>query len=693
MAKEKITNNFSFSDLAKYLLVFGIIAFLSFLFPNNARFHYDFELGQTWRYDDLLAPFDFPVRKSEEELKVEKEKLLQNFSPYYVVNTDISRQQIKKFEEEFAKDFAAIDQNQFTDVARNPEKYIQFGQKFLERQFRKGIISLDVNHQEKSPDFVINIVLGRNTRKQTLQNISSIQSVEEIIQDSLPYASLRDPDFLYYPLKKSLQANLFYSESVTNLFKEDLISSVSTSRGKVSKGDLIIPKDGIITDDIYERLLSFRTEYEEEITANKSHLGVFSGYLLLTTISILIFLVYIKFYLPEIFEKFNKFGFIFMWFAIFGWIVWLVETNTSLSIWFIPFCVVPIVIKTFFNDRLAFFTHVVLILIVSFLCSEGYEFIFLQTLAGIVAIMSDANSRNWSGFFFTMLFIFLTYAMGWLGLSLIINGSIYTVDYSVLGSLLLNVFLTLMAFPLIPLLERVFGFTSAASLLELSDMHRPLLKRLALEAPGTLQHSIQVANLCEAVADEIGADELLVKTAALYHDIGKIPKAAFFIENQGGRNPHEDLNELESAEMIINHITEGLLMAKKAGLPMIIRRFIASHHGTTRVEYFYRNYVKKHPGEVVLEEKFRYPGPKPVSKEETILMLADSMEASCKSLKNPTGEDIDKMVESIIKNKVETQQLTESEMTFEEMNKAKLVFKKLLRSMNHVRVEYPEEED
>jgi len=649
-------------------------------------------LGQTWRHDDLLAPFDFPVRKSGDELKAEKKALLENFSPYYVVNTEISRQQILKFEEEFANDFSEMDKSQFADVARRPEKYIEFGQKFLERQFRKGLISLDTQHIEKSPDFVINIVRGRNTRLQTLQNIHTIQSIEEIIQDSLPYANLRDPDFLYYPLKKSLQANLFYSKSVTDLFKEDLLSSVSTSRGKVAKGDLIILKDGIVTDDIYEKLLSFRTEYEEEITANKSHLGVFSGYLLLTTISILIFLVYIKFYLPEIFEKFNKFGFIFMWFAIFGWIVWIVETNTSLSIWFIPFCVVPIVIKTFFNDRLAFFTHVVLILIVSFLCSEGYEFIFLQILAGIVAIMSDANSRNWSGFFFTMVFIFLTYAMGWLGLSLIVNGSIYTVDYSVLSSLLLNVFLTLMAFPLIPLLERVFGFTSAASLLELSDMHRPLLKRLALEAPGTLQHSIQVANLCEAVADEIGADELLVKTAALYHDIGKVPQAKFYIENQGGRNPHEELDELASAKIIINHISEGLVMAKKAGLPKVIQRFIATHHGTTRVEYFYRNFIKNNPEKNISDEMFRYPGPKPVSKEETILMLADSLEASCKSIKSPTGEDIDKMVENIIKGKVEAGQLMDSELTFEEMDKAKIVFKKLLRSMNHVRVEYPKEE-
>jgi len=261
-----------------------------------------------------------------------------------------------------------------------------------------------------------------------------------------------------------------------------------------------------------------------------------------------------------------------------------------------------------------------------------------------------------------------------------------------LSSLFLNVFLTLMAFPLIPLLERVFGFTSAVSLMELSDMHRPLLKRLALEAPGTLQHSIQVGNLSEAVADAIGADELLVKTAALYHDIGKIPNARFFSENQGENNPHHKLDEKESAAIILGHVTEGIAMAKKAGLPKLIIRFIETHHGTTRVEYFYRNYVKKHPGETVNSADFTYLGPKPVSKEETILMLADSLEASAKSLKSPLGEDIDKLVDNIIKFKIEAGQLTESQMTFEDMNKAKVVFKKLLRSMNHVRVEYPDEE-
>jgi len=422
--KSKLSSNLE--DAAKYLLVIGVIAFLSFLFPNNARFQYDFELGQTWRHDDLMAPFDFPIRKSTEELQIEKKELLENFSPYYVVDTEISRRQIGVFEEEFARDFAKIDKSQFTDVARYPEKYRLFGRKFLDRHFKKGLINLASLHQEKSPDFVINIVRGRNTRRQTLQNIHTIQDVEEIIQDSLPYASLRDPDFLFYPLKKALASNLFYSDTLSKLFKEDLLSSISNSRGKVTKGDLIIAQDGIITDDIYESLLSFQAEYEEEVSENKSHWGVFGGYLILTIISIFIFLFYIKFYLPEIFEKFNKFGFIFMWFVIYGWIVWLVESAPALSVWLVPFCVVPIVIKTFFNDRLAFFTHVVLILIASFLCSEGYEFAFLQILAGIVAIMSDANARNWSGFFFSMIFIFLTYALGWLGLSMVVTGSIYT---------------------------------------------------------------------------------------------------------------------------------------------------------------------------------------------------------------------------------------------------------------------------
>lgn len=680
------------SEIAKYVLVAGVVAFLSFLFPNNARFKYDFELGQTWRYNDLVAPFDFAIRKDADEIEAERTAILEDFSPYYQINPAIGQDRIAFFEKEFNNKLQEKDPLQYIDVEANSEKYLNFGKGFLEETFRKGILKIAPQHSDKPEEFVINIVSGRNTRQQTLQNISNTEDIEELIQNMLPSSSLRDPDFLFYPLRKSLKANLLYSDTLTKLFKDDLLSSVSVSRGKVSKGDLIIPREGIINEGNYRKLKSFQAVYEEEISKSKSALTVFLGYLLLTSLSIIVFLLYLKNYLPEIFNKFNKFAFILMWFVIYGWLVFAIEKTEIISAWVIPFCIVPIVIKTFFSDRLAFFTHVVVVLIAGFLSSEGYEFTLLQILAGMIAILTDANARNWNNFFGSIAFIFLTYALGWLGLSLIRTGDIFAFDFSFLGNLFANVFLTLLAFPLIPLLERIFGFTSALSLTELSDMNRPLLKRMGLEAPGTLQHSIQVGNLCEAVASEIGADELLVKTAALYHDIGKIPNARYFIENQSSHNPHDDLTEKESARIIINHVTEGLAMAKKAGLPRIISKFIASHHGTTRVEYFYRNYLKNNPEEEVNPADFTYPGPIPVSKEETILMFADSIEAASKSLKNPTGQDIDQLVDKIITSKINQGQFAESEITFEELEKGKAVMKKLLRSMNHVRIEYPEEE-
>lgn len=679
-------------DVFKYFIVAAVILFLSFLFPDNARFNAEFELGQTWHNDDLIAPFDFPVRKYPEELEKEKEKLLENFSPYYIVDTEIGVRQINRFTEEFERAFSDISGNQFNDVLRRKQRYLDYGQGFLNRQFRTGILSDDDAITEQKSDFVINIVRGAATRQQTVGNVNTLSEVEDFIQDSLPLTDLRDPDFLFYPLRNSLTSNLLYSDTLTELFKEDLLESVSEVRGKVSKGDQIILENGIVTDEIYRTLLSLQAEYEENVSREKDGLAVFFGYLLLTSLSLVIFMFFIRFYLPEVFADFSTLLFVFIWFVVFGWLVYAAENLADISVWVIPFSLVPILIKTFINDRLAFFTHVVLILIASILCSEGYEFAFLQILAGIVAVMSDANVRNWSGYFFSMIFIFLTYALGWVGLSIIAGYSFADMDYTVITSLFFNVFLTLLAFPLIPLSERIFGFTSVAALTELADMHRPLLKRLATEAPGTLQHSIQVGNLGAAVAAEIGADEILVKTAALYHDIGKIPNARFFIENQGGYNPHSELDEEESARIIIGHVAEGLAMAKKAGLPKILSRFITTHHGTTRAEYFYRQYLKNHPDESIDEEAFRYPGPLPVSKEETILMLADSLEASAKSLQNPTGKDIDELVDKIIQQKTEARQFFYSELTFGEMDAARAVFKKLLRSMNHVRIEYPEDD-
>lgn len=679
-------------SIFRYLLVFGVIIFISSLFPNNVKFKYAFENGQTWRYPDLYAPFDFSILKTQEEINKEQSEISRNFSPYYQINPQVLIDKKVEFKNAFEAQKKALEKDaQFSDVFRKSDRYFNYGNKFLEKIYNKGVVKIAPEHEGKEKGFVVNVVHGNTYKPNTLSSLWTVQKAQDNLTDSLPYSRLFVPEFLLYILPELIVPNLFYNDTLTQIEQEKLLSQVVTTKGVVEKGDLIMPANGIINDDNYQKLISFKAKYEEDVTENKSHWGVFAGYFLLTTLIIGVFMMYVRTYAREVIQKNHKLIFILLWFIVFSYLVFTIEKTDVLSSYIIPFCIVPIIIKHFFSERLAFFTHIVIILIASFLSSLGYEFTFIQILAGIVAVLTTTDTRNLNKFFFALLYLLLTYGGAFLGLNLIQEGTITNIDWSVYVWIFLNVFLTLLAFPLIPLIERVFGFTSSISLVELSDMTRPLLKDLALKAPGTLQHSLQVANLCEAAANEIGVDPLLVKVAALYHDIGKISNPEYFIENQGSRNIHEDLTHLESAKMIIGHVAEGVKLAKKHRLPSILIDFINTHHGTTRVEYFYRNYLKENPDGEAEAYLFQYPGPRPKSKEETILMLADSLEAASKSLKNPAGKDIDDLVEKIISFKIQARQLEESEITFEELEKCKLVFKLLLRSINHVRVEYPEE--
>jgi putative nucleotidyltransferase with HDIG domain len=580
---------------------------------------------------------------------------------------------------------------QFADVRLNPTKYRQYGMYFLQRLYKRGIIRLQESHNEKAEDFVVNVVSGNSTRQKTLEYMLTEKAAQEMLRDSLPYSRLREPEFLFPLLEDGIAPNVFFNADLTAKERERILNNVATSQGMVRKGELIVPKDGIVTASIYQKLISFKKQYEEEVTADKSDLGVFAGYFILTSLIIGVFIFYLRLFALEIFSRFNKLLFILMWLVVYSYLVFVVEKADILSAYLIPFCIVPIVIKTFYNARLALFTHIVVVLIASFLSSLGYEFTFLQILAGIVVLLSDVDTRDWSRFFSSMLYIFFTYALAYFGLSLIEEGKVSTIDWTVYTWIFLNVFLTLLAYPLIPLLERLFGFTSSISLVELSDMNRPLLRELAIKAPGTLQHSLQVANLSEVAARRIGADPLLVKVAALYHDIGKTKQPSFFIENQSGKNPHEGLSYLESAKIIIGHVAEGVKMARKHRLPPVLTKFIETHHGTTRTEYFYRSYMKENPDTAVDESLFRYPGPRPRTKEETILMMADSIEAACKSLKNPTGEELNNFIDKIIEGKITHGQFENSTMSFQELEQCKQEFKSIMRSIYHVRIEYPDD--
>jgi len=483
-----------------------------------------------------------------------------------------------------------------------------------------------------------------------------------------------------------------YNTTVVTGIDGDSLNPIKRTNYTFRTGEVLIANKQKLTASNVKVLDEYLgAQMEKSNIFSSKRIIYFIGYFLLTALIIGALLMYSSKYFPERFQKISGTLFLLIWPVLFSFLVFLVNQNDSLSPYLIPFCLVPIIVFNFYGGRLALFVHIVVVLIASFLSGLGYEFTFLQILAGIVTVLIISETRYWNKFFTSILVILATYLIGYLGLALINSGSLVKSEYMVFGWLAMNSLLLLLAYPFIPIVEKLFGFTSSISLAELSDMNQPLIKELSLKAPGTLQHSLQVANLGEAAAEKIGANSLLVKTAALYHDIGKLKNPKYFIENSKGENHHASLSNFDSAEMIINHVKDGEAMAKKARLPQLITDIIKTHHGTTRVEYFYRQQKSQEPEREFDESIFRYPGPKPSTKEQTILMIADSVEAASKSLKNPTGQDIDKLIDGIVEYKIGEGQLSDSELSFNELDTCKEVFKSLLRSIYHVRIEYPDQ--
>ena len=440
----------------------------------------------------------------------------------------------------------------------------------------------------------------------------------------------------------------------------------------------------------YRKLYSFK-QYQEDISSDSmSYWMVFSGYFLLLLLLMTIFWLYLLNTMPEILKELRHLLFMLLLIVGYSYLTFAVESIDGLSAYLIPFAIVPMVVRIFYSDRLALFVHLIIVIVASLISKEGYQFTIIQLMVGISAILSKPNARNWNAFFKSILWIFISYIFAFFGTSLLQGMVFDSVYFQFLIWLALNALLCLLAFPLIPLLERLFGFTSDFTLVELSDLNHPLLKDMAEHASGTLQHSLQVSNLAEAAAERIKANGLLVKVGALFHDIGKLQEPLMFIENQKSENPHDKLSSIDSAKVIISHVSNGVEFALKHKLPKPLIEFIRTHHGTTRTEYFYKTALQQAKDGKVEESDFVYPGPLPYTKEQSILMLADSLEAASKSLNSPTAEDIDTLVDKIVDSKIAGGQLNESPLSFHELDLCKTVFKLRLKSMNHVRIEYPE---
>jgi putative nucleotidyltransferase with HDIG domain len=676
--------------LSKIALFFSAVVLLVAVFPKEGRFKYEFSKGKPWLHDDLYAPFDFAIIKYDEELKAEQEAALKTLKPYFKIDSSVYINQKELFEIAFNLKWRERFGNNDSFPDKKNKVYKAACQVF-DSLYATGIIQVNPSIEGQSPDFEIYILEKNIAREVSLKKLFTLpQAGDYILLNAVKFAP-DDRNFTISLLTERLSHNLFFDEKLTNAENDATIRGISPFHGMVQQGELIIPRGAIINDVQFRILNSLKTNYETQLGTSKSFYAIIAGQAILTLISILILALFLYIYRKDIFAN-NKRIFLILLLVFMMVLTASVVIRLNVTYFYlIPVCLVPVIIRVFYDTRLALFVHLITIFNTGFIVPNSFQFVFIQLMAGVVAIMSIVRLERRSQFFYTAFFVFCTYITIYIGLNLIQEGSLRGVEMDQVYNMAGNAALLLFAYPIIYLIERMFGYITDVTLIELSNGNNKILRELAQKAPGTFQHSLQVANLAEEASYAIGANSLLVRVGALYHDIGKMEAPIYFIENQiTGVNPHDNLTYEESAEIIIRHVTYGITLAKKHKLPPEISDFIATHHGTRKVEYFYIKQKQENPDKNLDESAFTYPGPIPFSKETALIMMADSVEASSRSLTFHDEKTIDELVEKIIGRQLEFEQFSNANLTLQDISRAKDIFKKKLMAIYHVRVSYPE---
>lgn len=663
----------------KYFLYLISVALIVFFFPRGGKFKYDFQKGKPWQYENLYAPFDFSIKKTAEEIEAEQKLLSENNLEYYAFDDNIVQGVLNSYSQEFEKAFLP---SQLSTTKR--QNLFRLGHNVLDSLYANGLF-------EQTPSGKGALLVVNNEAKNLLPSqIIDVKKAEKITQNQLKAIfpeTVRNE--LIALLKSLIKPNTFYDKNLSDKALEDELSKISFTRGDVLEGKLIIAKGEVVEAENFNILNSLKTEFESELWKGSNYYFILFGYTVLVALVLMMLFLFLKKYRPEIYSNNTKVTFIFVNVLLMVFITTLVVKNNESYVYVVPLCILPLILKNFFDARLGLFVHVLTILILGFVVPNSFEYIFLQIIAGIVTILTVSELYRRANLFISVGQITLIYIIGYFAFHTIHEGNLENIELVTFGIFLLNGMITLFAQPLIYLYEKIFGLVSDVSLLELSDTNSKLLKELSNKAPGTFHHSLQVANLAEAAANEIGANSMLVRVGALYHDIGKMNNPTYFIENQiTNVNPHDDLPPKESAKIIIDHVIEGIELARKNGLPDRVIDFLRTHHGTTLVYYFFKKQQELDPE--VEETLFRYPGPIPFSKETAILMMADSVEAASKSLKSPTYLIIDEFVEKIVKGQMQANQFLNANITFKEIETVKKVLKQKLTNIYHLRVEYPD---
>ncbi len=666
--------------LIRTALVLATMAIVVWCMPRDNRSYFHVEQGKPWKYAEFTAPYDFPIYKSEAVIQEERDSAMRKYEPYYNYQQDVARKMILKFETDYPDGISGLPRN-FTTIIVN----------LLADMYHKGILEQkDYTELRSDSAALIRVVSGKQAVSVSIADLYSPKTAyERLFMDS--NLSAHRTILQKCNLNNYIVANLSYDRERSEASKNDLMGGIALASGVVVKGQKIVDRGEIVTEKTYRIIESFKHENElrnEDVKQNQ--LSLF-GHILYVLILMIGFTVYLSLYRLDYFGKARSLTMTYALIVIFALLTALFIRNTFIHVYIVPYAMVPIIIRIFMDSRTAFMTHVTMILICAVMLQHPFEFIVIETVAGLAAITSLRELTERSQLFKTAVIVTLACLAVNLALDWIHADALTQIDYNTYNYLLVNGIALLFAYPLLYIIEKAFGFTSDITLVELSNTNSALLRRMSEVAPGTFNHSIQVANLAGEIANKIGAKAQLVRTGALYHDIGKLSNPIYFTENQSGINPHESLSDIDSAQIIISHVTEGLRMADKYNLPKVIRDFISTHHGQGKAKYFYVHYHNEHPDEPVDDLLFTYPGPNPFTREQACLMMADTVEAASRSLPDYTEQSIRDLVERLIDTQVAEGYFRECPITFRDIQYAKTVLIEKLKTIYHTRISYPSE--
>lgn len=659
------------------LTALGSIALIVLFFPREKSFSYDFSLGKPWRHAQLTAAWDFAVEKTDEVFERERTDAAARVLPYYTLDPSVVTVATDSFDSRYRAEL---------DEVVRPKLYKAIITK-LDEVYRDGIISTaDLDALRADSTARIKIILGNRATERDISTLRTVRQAYETVMtaDTSAYGiyALRNCNLNAY-----IRPNLTFEKEKTAAARTQAMDNVTRNKGLVQAGQKIIGNGDIVDEDTYQTLLSYRKAWNRHNDSAGGELTLL-GQILMVTLLIGALIVYLARYRKDYLGR--PYSYIFLATQVVLFPVIAALTARSVSVMVIPFVMAPLIIRVFLDSRTAFVAHLTIVLITSIIVPEPYLFVLLQLTAGLAAIFSLTELTERSQLFRSVIVILLAYSIVYFGYELIVLSSLSEINRTMYIRFLVNALLLLFTYPLMYMYEKVFRFTSNVTLVELSNINGRLLRTLSEEAPGTFNHSMQVANLAAAASNSIGANSQLVRTGALYHDIGKLENPAFFTENQGSTNPHDSLPFDQSAQIIISHVTYGLKLAEKYHLPEAIKQFIRTHHGCSKAKYFYISYCNAHPGEEVDEELFTYPGPNPETVETALLMMADAVEASSRSLKEYTEENINALVDRIIDAQTADGCFQQCPITYRDIQTVKAVFKEKLRTIYHTRISYPE---